>query len=96
MSRALLADAAADVGRVAHKVGIEAEAVEQAVRPGDTASESPDDDLDEAKKQVQDGLKSIGKEVKKNWDSLEADASGHLKESAADRLQKVIMLYPHS
>lgn len=93
-SRELLANAAADVGKVARTVQVKAEAVEQTVRPEETQAEAPDDGLDEATKQVQDGLKDIGEETKEKWQNMETDAPDRLKKSVADRLQQVAIALP--
>ena len=95
-SRALLADAAAEVGQVAHVVESRAGSAEKALRTGDKETEPPGNGLEEAAKQVKDGIKDVGEDTKEKWEGLGAEAFDRLKESAVNRLQKVsIPHYPH-
>lgn len=84
-----MADAAADIGQVSHVIEGKAHAVEHALRPKDKDTES--DVLDEAAEQVKDGIKSISENAKEKWESLGTETSDHLKESAVDTFQKVII-----
>ncbi|KAF8588045.1 hypothetical protein K439DRAFT_1630079 [Ramaria rubella] len=88
-SRALLADAAAEVGRVAHAVGIKAETVEQVVRP-DEENDKPEESMGEAKKQAQDGFRDIGEDAKGQQGNLSDETPDRMGKAVIDRIQKIL------